>query len=159
MTTTTYKRKNLIGAGLQYQSYSLFSSWKGAWWPAGRHVPEEVHESSTSESAKSRKKRKASEPGLGSWNTKAHPQWYTSSNKAHQLILSNSTTSWQPRIQIHEPMRVIVIQATRLPNEFLSCTTMTDILNNQWTCFIYCKDITAFLAVSNQLLAATSTQS
>jgi hypothetical protein len=32
--SNSYKRKDLIGAGLQYQRFSGLASWQGAWWQA-----------------------------------------------------------------------------------------------------------------------------
>jgi hypothetical protein len=52
----SYKGKNLIRAGLQFQRFSSLSSWWEAWWHAGTHGAGEVAESSTSGSADSRKK-------------------------------------------------------------------------------------------------------
>jgi hypothetical protein len=52
----SYKGKHLIGTGLQFQRFSLLSSWWGALWYAGRHDEEETAESSTSRSKGSRRR-------------------------------------------------------------------------------------------------------
>jgi hypothetical protein len=46
--TLIYIGEHLIGAGLQVQKSSPFSSWQEAWWPAGRHDSGEADESSIS---------------------------------------------------------------------------------------------------------------
>jgi hypothetical protein len=56
--SNSYKGKHLIGTGLQVQRFSSLSSWREAWWHAGRHGAGEVAESSTSGLADSRKNKR-----------------------------------------------------------------------------------------------------
>ena len=45
-----YRRKHLIGAWLLFQRFSSFSSWRGAWWHAGRYGAGELSDSLPSRS-------------------------------------------------------------------------------------------------------------
>jgi hypothetical protein len=53
----SYKGKHLFGDWLTVQRFSPLSSWREAWWHAGRHGAEVVVESSTSRSEGSRKRK------------------------------------------------------------------------------------------------------
>jgi len=48
MTRPALTKDSISGTGLQFQRFSLLSSWRGAWWIAGRHGAGEGDESSTS---------------------------------------------------------------------------------------------------------------
>jgi hypothetical protein len=52
----SYKEKYVIGAGLQFHSFSPLLSWQEAWWHTGRHVAGEGTENSSFGSIGSRKR-------------------------------------------------------------------------------------------------------
>jgi hypothetical protein len=54
MTKASLKREHLIGSGLQFQRFSLLSSWWEAWEHPGRHGAGEGAENSTSLSSDSK---------------------------------------------------------------------------------------------------------
>jgi hypothetical protein len=58
----SYKRKHLIGAGLQFERFCPLSTWWEVWQHADRHGAGEVAESFTSESTGSRKREKLGLP-------------------------------------------------------------------------------------------------
>jgi hypothetical protein len=94
-----------MGACLQFQGFSPMSSWQRARQHTGIHSAGEVAENSTYGFAGIRKRETM---GLEwtFWNLKVLFK------RPDLLILPNSATPWWLSIQIYEPIRAILIQAT-----------------------------------------------
>ena len=104
--STSYKGKQLIGAGLQIQKFSPLLSWWEIVWLVVRHGATGA-QGSTSGSAGSRM-RETHQAWLGHLKAQYHPHSYTSSNKA---TLPNAT----PQVFKSESVGAILFQTITQP--------------------------------------------